>query len=264
MVGSTDRTSRQTSMPEPSGQPGVEDGDVGAQRGDPACGLLGQPRLADHLDVVRGLQQLAQPASDDLVVVQQEHLDGHWPHLACHLAHARPFDGSGRRHSLHDRPPAPRSGVARGGSAGRRRSAAPAGTIAGGTTITSHGIASRTPRQTEPAMSPAEPPLTAGADDQQVVGQGARHQRLDRGLLGDHQPAGHPGAARSPRAAARADRQASRSTSSSTAAGCARRAPPRARRAAPLPRRRPRRGSGPPGPGRPGRRRRRVTVQRAP
>ena len=46
-----ERTSRQTSMPEPSGSRAVEDGDVRPQGRDPPGGLLGQPGLADDLDV---------------------------------------------------------------------------------------------------------------------------------------------------------------------------------------------------------------------
>ena len=59
------------------GQADVEDGDVGARRGDPAVGLLGGAGLADDLDVVLGLEELAEAPADDLVVVEQEHADRH-------------------------------------------------------------------------------------------------------------------------------------------------------------------------------------------
>ena len=59
------------------GQPHVEDGDVRAQRGDAGQRLRGGAGFADDLDVVLGLQQLRDAAADDLVVVEQEHRDGH-------------------------------------------------------------------------------------------------------------------------------------------------------------------------------------------
>ena len=57
------------------GQPDVEDGDVGSRRGDPRECALGGVGLADDLDVVLGVEQLPDPAADDLVVVEQEHAD---------------------------------------------------------------------------------------------------------------------------------------------------------------------------------------------
>ena len=52
-------------------QADVEDRDVGLGRRD-ASERLGGARLADDLDVVLGLEQLADAPSDDLVVVEQE------------------------------------------------------------------------------------------------------------------------------------------------------------------------------------------------
>ena len=57
------------------GQPAVEDRDVGAQRRDAPDRLLRRAGLAHDLDVAVGLEQVAQPAADDLVVVEQEHPD---------------------------------------------------------------------------------------------------------------------------------------------------------------------------------------------
>jgi hypothetical protein len=59
------------------GQANVEDGDVRAQRGDAGEGLGGRSGLADDLDVVLALQELGDTSPDDLVVVEQEHGDGH-------------------------------------------------------------------------------------------------------------------------------------------------------------------------------------------
>ena len=59
------------------GQPDVEDGHVGRGGRDPPVGLLGRSGLADDLEVVLRLEQLAQPAADDLVIVEQEHAGGH-------------------------------------------------------------------------------------------------------------------------------------------------------------------------------------------
>jgi hypothetical protein len=49
---------------------------MGAQRRDPGGRLVGEPGLADDLDVALGLEQLAQSAADHLVVVEQEHAQG--------------------------------------------------------------------------------------------------------------------------------------------------------------------------------------------
>src|SRR3954470_8638838 len=56
-------------------QPGVEDGDVGAQRRDDPGGLPRRPGLPDDPDVVGGLEQGGQAAPDHLVVVEQEDAD---------------------------------------------------------------------------------------------------------------------------------------------------------------------------------------------
>ena len=57
------------------GQPAVEDRDVGPKRRDSADRLLRQTRLPDDLDVAVLLEELLEPAADDLVVVEQEHAD---------------------------------------------------------------------------------------------------------------------------------------------------------------------------------------------
>ena len=55
------------------GQPHVDDRDVGRGRRDARERLLGGAGLADDLDVVFDLEQLAHTAPDDLVIVEQEH-----------------------------------------------------------------------------------------------------------------------------------------------------------------------------------------------
>ncbi len=59
------------------GQADVEDGDVRARGRDAPVRLLGGAGLADDLEVVLGLEQVAQAAADDLVVVEEEHADRH-------------------------------------------------------------------------------------------------------------------------------------------------------------------------------------------
>ncbi len=59
------------------GQAHVDDRDVGLRRGDAGDALGGGAGLADDLDVVLRLEQLPDPAADDLVVVQQEHPNRH-------------------------------------------------------------------------------------------------------------------------------------------------------------------------------------------
>lgn len=58
------------------GKAHVEDGDVGPGRRDARERLLDGPGLAHHLDVVLGLEQVAHPDPDDLVVVEEEDADG--------------------------------------------------------------------------------------------------------------------------------------------------------------------------------------------
>nr|BFE73553.1 hypothetical protein GCM10020092_068540 [Actinoplanes digitatis] len=57
------------------GQPGVEHGNVGTQRGDAAGRLLSRAGFADHLDVAVGLEQIEQAAADHLVVVEEKDPD---------------------------------------------------------------------------------------------------------------------------------------------------------------------------------------------
>ena len=65
------------------GEADVEDGDVRARGRDPAVGLLGGSGLADDLEVVLGLEQFADAAAHDLVVVEEEHADRHGSSLPC-------------------------------------------------------------------------------------------------------------------------------------------------------------------------------------
>ncbi len=64
------------------GQPPVEDGDVGPQRGDPGDRLLHRAGLAHHLDVALALEQVVQASPDDLVVVEEEDADRGVSHTA--------------------------------------------------------------------------------------------------------------------------------------------------------------------------------------
>jgi signal transduction histidine kinase len=57
------------------GQPDVEHRHVRAQRRDPGERRRGRARLADYLDVTLGLEHVADAPPDDLVIVEQEHLD---------------------------------------------------------------------------------------------------------------------------------------------------------------------------------------------
>ena len=59
------------------GQAHVDDGDVGLDRRDPRHAFLGGSGLADHLDVVVRLEQLAHAAANDLVIVEQEDANRH-------------------------------------------------------------------------------------------------------------------------------------------------------------------------------------------
>ena len=63
------------------GQPAVEDCHVRLERRDPGDGLPRRAGLTDDLDVTLALQQVVQPTTDDLVVVEQKHPDrlGHHP-----------------------------------------------------------------------------------------------------------------------------------------------------------------------------------------
>ena len=102
------------------GQAHVEHGHVGADGGDPLQGLRSRARLADDLEVVVGLQQVAHAAADDLVVVEQEDARSE-----------RPRDRRCRARSRSDctqraAPAGPTSLVARGSlPACRSRTAAP-------------------------------------------------------------------------------------------------------------------------------------------
>ena len=75
---SSERTSRQTSTPLPSGSRMSTIATSGLVGGDPSDALGRRPGLADDLDVVVRLEELTDPAPDDLVVVQQEHPNSSW------------------------------------------------------------------------------------------------------------------------------------------------------------------------------------------
>ena len=73
--GSTARTARHTSMPEPSGSRASRTATSGRRAGIRCGGLVGRAGLPDHLDVAGALEQGAQPLADDLVVVEQVDAD---------------------------------------------------------------------------------------------------------------------------------------------------------------------------------------------
>lgn len=57
------------------GQADVEDGDVGAQGGDPGQRLGGRARLAGYGDVVLRLEKPGDAAAHDLVIVEQKNTE---------------------------------------------------------------------------------------------------------------------------------------------------------------------------------------------
>ena len=72
-----ERMSRQTVTPSPSGSRTSRIATSGRRAGMRAMRLGRRAGLADDLDVVLRLEQLGDAATDDLVVVEQEHGDGH-------------------------------------------------------------------------------------------------------------------------------------------------------------------------------------------
>jgi hypothetical protein len=75
--------------PVPVGEADVEDRDVGAQGRDPDQRLRDGARLADDRDIVLALEQVGDPAPDDLVVVEQEHGDRHGGAPSDQVGHGR-------------------------------------------------------------------------------------------------------------------------------------------------------------------------------
>ncbi|CAM5248036.1 hypothetical protein SCYAM73S_01895 [Streptomyces cyaneofuscatus] len=71
MFSSSERTCPHL-HPAAVGQPDVEHRHIRARRRDPDQGVGGRARLADHLDVGLGGQQLMDATPDDLVIVEQE------------------------------------------------------------------------------------------------------------------------------------------------------------------------------------------------
>ena len=79
-----ERMSRQTVTPSPSGSRTSRIATSGRSAGMRASACAAVPASPIDLDVVLGLQQLGDAAPDDLVIVEQEHGDGHGvPPFAC-------------------------------------------------------------------------------------------------------------------------------------------------------------------------------------
>jgi hypothetical protein len=76
IFGSTDRTSRQTSTPLPSGSRPSRNSHVGPQRRYPPGRLSCGTGLTDDIDASVRLHEGAQALPNDLVVVEEEHPDG--------------------------------------------------------------------------------------------------------------------------------------------------------------------------------------------
>src|SRR3954464_3661214 len=78
--GSTARTARQTSMPDPSGSrassTATSGRSAGARGGGRVGGARGRAGLTDDLDVSGALEEGAQPLPHHLVVVEQVDADG--------------------------------------------------------------------------------------------------------------------------------------------------------------------------------------------
>ena len=55
------------------GQPDVEDGHIGLRRWDASKGFFDRARLADHINVLGGLEECPKTGSNDLVIVEQEY-----------------------------------------------------------------------------------------------------------------------------------------------------------------------------------------------
>ncbi len=73
--GSADRTSAAHLDAGPVGQARVEDRHIGLERRNASDRCGSGAGLAHDLDLGVGLQELAQPHADELVVIEQEHAD---------------------------------------------------------------------------------------------------------------------------------------------------------------------------------------------
>ncbi len=73
--GGLERSSRQVVTPSPSGSRTSSTATSGRRGGHARQGLLDGGRLAGHRDVRLVVQQVAHPAPDHLVVVEEEHPD---------------------------------------------------------------------------------------------------------------------------------------------------------------------------------------------
>ena len=73
---------RVASMPSMAGHADVEQAHVGAQLAGERHRLASVGGLADDLDVGLGVEDHPEPGADDLLVVGDEHADGHAPAAA--------------------------------------------------------------------------------------------------------------------------------------------------------------------------------------
>ena len=84
-------------MPSMLGHPDVEQADVGPQLAGERHRLAPVGGLADHLDVGLGVEDHRQPGADELLVVGDEHADGHRaaPARGSTASTVQPWSGPG-------------------------------------------------------------------------------------------------------------------------------------------------------------------------
>ena len=71
------------------GKAHIKDGHIGTGSGNAVQRISRRARLADHVEISFQAQQISQSAADDLVVIEQEHLDRHGHSVASLLPDAR-------------------------------------------------------------------------------------------------------------------------------------------------------------------------------
>ena len=189
IVGSTARTVRHTSIPEPSGSRASSTATCGRSAGIRAVASSADAGLADHLDVAGALQEGAQTLPHDLVVVEQVHADLVVSHVSgctsprsiTRSTRSRPASAWVIQTTVRPSPLSRTSAASASAVAPSRCAAGSSSTSTGWSASSDRAIAirARSPPETSACPSPSQLSRPSGSASSQRAQPGLAQRRLD-------------------------------------------------------------------------------------